>query len=158
MKKINARAKDLEAGDLWAFHHDTPDTGEVYYLYDGITDHDIESLEDPTITYTYHESSKTIPVGTSGSDSLITIWRKSATNVTVAQIREYIERNAIGLPAYLEKEDLLNFIDNGPPKPTAEEIIYEGLQQAGLAASGTTLAHEIKQALQQAGKLNEDDK
>lgn len=83
-----------------------------------------------------------------------------------AQIREFVATaNAVTIGPtsnpdwagpYILKKDLLDFIDNGPKKPTVREVISDVLRDTGSSMVGQT-SFEIDAALRTAGLLKEDN-
>lgn len=72
--------------------------------------------------------------------------------VTVAQIREFIDNPRF---AHIDRErgKILDFIDNGPKKPTAEETIRSAMAYAAGGYVGNP--KKIATALREAGYLTE---
>lgn len=85
--------------------------------------------------------------------------------VTIAQIREFVadiknsgrHTDVHGSKTdWIDRQMVLNFIDSGPKKPTAREVISAVLRDTGAVMVGQT-SFEIDAALRTAGLLKEVD-
>lgn len=87
--------------------------------------------------------------------------------VTVEQVREFAATKAMrvdvgntvtrrGFSVYVNLREILDFIDNGPPKPTAEEIICDGMALPLSKFVRMNDAQVTVSRLREAGYLRED--